>query len=93
MLTLNSKLRLPEQVVFTFVGEDAILLNTRTNQYFALDEVGARLWRLMSEGKDLLESHTAFLEEYEVEAERLEADLLELIGQLVENGLVEIAEA
>ncbi len=77
MLTLNSKLRLPEQVVFTFVGEDAILLNTRTNQYFALDDVGRRLWGLMSEGKDLRESHAALLEEYEVEPDRLEVDLLE----------------
>ncbi len=91
MLTLDSRLRLPEQVVFTFVEQDAILLNTGTNKYFALDEVGARLWGLLSQGKSLRESHAALLEEYEVEPDRLEADLLELIGQLEENGLVESA--
>ena len=93
MLTLDSKLRLPEQVVFTFVGEDAILLNTRTNKYFALDDVGARVWHLLSEGKSLRDSYGIVLSEYEVDAGPLEQDLLELVNHLMENGLVEIVDA
>ena len=93
MLTLDTVLRLPEQVVFTFVDQDAILLNTRTNKYFALDDVGASLWKLLSEGKTLRDSHQTLIDEYDVEAAQLEQDLLELIGHLRENGLVEVAEA
>ncbi len=90
MLTLDSKLLLPKQVVFTFVEQDVILLNTQTNKYFALDNVGARLWNLLSEGKSLRECNQMILEEYEVEPATLEQDLSELITQLVENGLVEV---
>ena len=93
MLTLDSKLRLPEQVVFTFVVDDAILLNTGTNKYFALDDVGARLLKLLTEGKALRECQRILLQEYDVEADQLEKDMLELIGQLLENGLVEVIEA
>ena len=92
MLTLDTRLYIPAYVVFTFADQDAVLLNTRTNYYYSLDEVGARLWSLLNEGKQLMESYQALLEEYDVEPAQLEQDLLELISGLVENGLVEIAQ-
>jgi hypothetical protein len=92
MLTLDVRLKLPAHVSFTLVEEDAILLNTQTNKYYALDEVGARLWGLLNEGKRLKEAYQILLDEYEVEPARLEKDLLELIDHLMENGLVEIAQ-
>jgi len=90
MLTLNSLLLIPANVSFSVVGEDAFLLNTQTNKYFALEKVGARLWEFLNEGKQLHESYRKLLEEYQVEAVQLEKDVLELINQLKENGLVEI---
>ena len=91
MLSLDSELHLPEHVVFTFVEQDAILLNTRTNKYFALDDVGRRFWELFKEGKSLREGCQILQDEYDVEPARLETDLLELVGQLVENGLVDVS--
>ena len=90
MLTLNSILHIPANVSFSVVGEDAFLLNTQTNKYFALEKVGARLWEFLNEGKQLQECYRKLLEEYQVEAVQLEKDVLELINQLKENGLVEI---
>jgi len=92
MLTLDAQLLIPKHVSFTLVEQDAILLNTRTNKYYALDEVGARLWGLLNEGKQLKDAYQMLLDEYEVKPARLEKDLLELIDHLVENGLVEVAE-
>ena len=40
MLTLDDNLLIPTSVSFTFVDEDAVLLNMQTNQYYLLDEVG-----------------------------------------------------
>lgn len=93
MLTLQSGLRIPSHVLFTTVENDAVLLNTLTNKYYALNEVGARVWSLLANGKTLNEAHTLLLNEYEVEAVQLEQDLLELINDLHENGLVETIEA
>ncbi|MEW5939860.1 MAG: PqqD family protein [Chloroflexota bacterium] len=90
---MNSSLRVPPHVVFTFVDGDAVLLNTRANKYFALAEVGARFWTLLKDGRNLNEAHQALLAEYDVTAEELENDLLELVGQLLESALVELVEA
>ena len=93
MLTLDAILKIPAHVSFSVVGGDAFLLNTRTNKYFALEDVGTRLWELLKEGRSLGEAYRLILGEYEVEPAQLEQDLLELSGQLLENGLVEIDPA
>jgi hypothetical protein len=66
MLTLDATMKIPAHVSFSVVGEDAILLNTRTNQYFALEEVGARLWALLEESQSLKEAYQVILREYQV---------------------------
>ena len=93
MLTLDIKLQIPSSVSYTFVDEDAILLNLHTNQYYLLDEVGAQLLKLLKDGKSLRESYQSLLEEYEVAPAQLEQDILELLENLKEQGLVEVGTA
>jgi hypothetical protein len=89
MLTLDAALRIPDYVMFNTDNEDIVLLNPRTDQYYALEEVGARLWGLLKDGKPLREIYQALLDEYEVAPIQLEQDMLELLNHLLENGLVE----
>jgi hypothetical protein len=93
MLTLDTALRIPEAVLFATVDGDAVLLNTRSNTYFSLTEVGARLWNLLSEGRSFRAAYESILDEYEVDGAQLERDLLDLVGRLRENGLVESVSA
>ncbi len=90
MLSLDAALRIPSNISFSMIGEDAFLLNTRTNKYFRLELVGTRLWDLISRGESLRNSHRIILDEYQVQPGILEKDLLQLVGQLLENGLVEL---
>jgi hypothetical protein len=92
MLTLDAVLRIPAQVSFSVVGQDAFLLNTQTNRYFALEEVGARLWELLKDGNPLRESYQVLLDEYDVAPDELEQHVMELVSSLMENGLVELDE-
>ena len=93
MLSLKTKISIPTYVISTTVEQDAVLLNTQNNQYYALDEVGARFWTLLKDGHTLAQIHEDLLNEYDVAADILEQDLLELLADLRENGLVEVVEA
>ena len=93
MLTLDTTLDIPAHVLSTTVDQDAVLLNTQTNKYYALDEVGARFWALLTENNLLRDAYKILLDEYEVSPSQLEQDLLELLTDLVENSLVETVEA
>jgi hypothetical protein len=90
MLTIETILKIPEFVSFTYVQDDAVLLNTRTNQYYRLDDVGARFWSHVENGKTIKEACCEILEEYAVEQDRLEQDILELIEEMSKHGLVEV---
>ncbi len=92
MLTLDTTLHIPAQVLYTTVEQEVVLLNTLTNKYYSLNEVGARCWNLLAEGKSLREVQRVLLGEFEVESPQLEQDLLELVENLRKNGLVEITE-
>ena len=70
------------------VGEEIVILDLAAGTYFGLDPVGARIWQLMGEGRTLAEICATMLEEYEVEREQLEVDVLRLAAELLERGLV-----
>ncbi len=90
MLTLDADLHIPAHVSFSIVGQDAFLLNTQTNRYFSLEDVGTRLWELLKDSQSLRDGYQVILGEYEIDPAQLEQDLLELVNHMLENGLVEI---
>ena len=94
MLSLESKVSVPKEVLFHEVADEdvdeMVLLDLVHGLYFSLDDVGARMFVLISEHGELKAVHQALLEEYAVDSQQLEQDLLELTGQLVANGLLQI---
>ncbi len=80
-----------EQVSCELDGETAIL-NLKNGVYYSLDPVGSRIWKLIQEPKKLEEIKDVVLQEYDVEPERCERDLRELLQNLAAEGLIEVRE-
>ena len=89
-LTLAARVAPREGVLFQQLQDEAVLLNLDSGQYFGLDPVGTRIWNLLTEGKALQEVMSTIVAEYEVDAAQCEADLLKLLGDLEEQGLVTV---
>jgi len=77
------------QVVWRELDGEAVLLDLESEVYFGLDLVGTRIWSLLEADRPLGEVHRLLLAEYEVGAEELWVDLVELVGRLVAAGLAE----
>jgi hypothetical protein len=58
--------------------------------YFGLDKVGARIWRLLAEGRSAGDILATLLAEYEVDEPRARQDLLALLNQLSKRDLIEL---
>lgn len=71
------------------LDEEAVILDPDRGVYYGLDPVGARIWSLVAEPRTLGDILAILLEEYDVDRDRCERDLLELLGRLEEVGLVE----
>lgn len=71
---------------------EAVILNLQSGVYFGLNPVGKRIWELLQTPIAVKEIYRVLLEEYEVEPERCETDLLALLQELVDRGLVELRQ-
>ena len=85
----------PDQVSSDLDG-DAVILNLNSGVYFGLNPVGARVWELLQQPRTIDEICGAVRQEFEVEPERCQRDLINLIEQmrtqgLVTEGLVDVA--
>ena len=78
------------EVLFQEVGGEAVLLNLASERYFGLDPIGTRIWNLLGTDTRLQHAHAALCADYDVDPARLETDLLTLVGQLAEAGLIKV---
>ncbi len=70
-----------------FDGE-LVLLDLAGGKYYGLDELGAKLWSGVLDGRTPAEIAAAIAPEYDVDRATLEADLLALAQELVDAGLL-----
>jgi hypothetical protein len=85
---LKLRAQLSPEALFQEIGGEAVILDLASSTYFGLDQVGARLWQLLQDDPDVAAACACLLQEYEVEAERLEKDINALLQQLAEARLV-----
>ena len=83
--------RVSDGVVFRELDGEAVLLNLDSGMYFGLDRVGTRVWQVLEQHGRLDAVVERLLEEYDVEPERLRADVAQLLATLVEKGLVVVS--
>lgn len=79
----------PEQVSCPLDDESAIL-NLKNSVYYGMNAVGTRVWNLLQKPRSVGDLRDALLEEYDVEAERCEQDLLDLLEKMRVEGLIEV---
>jgi len=90
-ISLNDLVRVSEGVVFQEVDGEGVLLNLETGIYFGLNRIGTSIWNLIEKHGSLQRVFEAMAQEYEVLPDSLEKDLLRLVGQLCQEGLVHTA--
>jgi len=91
MITLEQEVRLHPDVVDTRISDDEIaLLQLESKNYFSLNLTGARIWEFLKEGLSLREACQRLQDEFDVEAEQAESSVVELVEELLRQGLVQV---
>lgn len=87
-ISLNSRVRIQEDVLFQELQREAVLLNLKTGVYLGLNEIGTRIWQLLQEDGALSRVVEVMLQEYDVSEDKLTHDLLDLVSQMEKQGLL-----
>jgi coenzyme PQQ synthesis protein D (PqqD) len=78
-------------VIYRELSGEVVLLNLQSGVYYGLDAVGSRVWQLLMESRGTDEVCAMLLDEYDVGADTLRADVERLVGELTDRGLVIVA--
>lgn len=80
------------QVSCELSGE-AVILHIEDGVYYGLNPVGARVWQLLQEPKQVADIRSRLLDEYEVDPAQCDQDLSALLHDLSMKKLIEVRYA
>jgi Coenzyme PQQ synthesis protein D (PqqD) len=79
------------QVIAQKAKDLVVLLDLDTGEYYNLDEVGTRIWELCDGARTVSEIARCIGEEFDASGEPVEHDVMNFLGELVQDKLVRCA--
>ncbi|MGB2635253.1 MAG: PqqD family protein [Candidatus Acidiferrum sp.] len=93
MVSFSDRVVVPAHVLVRHLDGETVLLNLDTEKYFGLDATGTRMWELATHSSGIETAFATLTDEFEVEPDVLRTHFVELLTQLVENGLLKVVPA
>ena len=90
-ILFTDRIMVPEAVLISGLQEESVILNLDSERYYGLDDVGTRMFSVLTTSDSIEQAFETLLGEYDVDREILRGDLTALIDKLLEQGLVEVA--
>jgi hypothetical protein len=78
----------PESVDWRQVEDEIVALDRGTSEYLAINPTGSKLWHLLVEGATGADLERHLTNEYAIEPERAQADIVAFLKMLAERGLL-----
>ena len=89
--SISSIVSVNKETVYCSIEEEVVILDIKDGIYYGLNPVGAFVWNLIGKPKKIEEIFDAILEEFNVNEKKCKNDLMELINELLNKGLIEVS--
>ena len=80
---------IPDNLLLQSVADEKVILDPATGNYYTLDTVGARMIDLLRESGSIDTTVSAIVSEYAVSAQDAQRDLIELLANMAQHGLLQ----
>ncbi|MEM7035040.1 MAG: PqqD family peptide modification chaperone [Chloroflexota bacterium] len=91
-ISLETTVVQTEEILSTDIDDEIVLMSLTTDKYYGLDPVSTRIWQLLAEPSQLATVQANLLQEFEVDAETCQSDLLTFVQKLFDAQLIEIVD-
>ena len=88
-ICFETRLTVAPDVLISIIDDEAVLLNLKSERYFGLNRTGTTMWTALTTAESIQTAYQALASTFPVDAETLRHDVNDLIGELIEHGLVE----
>jgi hypothetical protein len=91
---LNTALSRNSDILYAPVGsEEMVMMSVTAGRYYGLNTVASRVWELLETPKTIAQLCAQICEEFEVDAQTCDAEVLKFVQDLIGNGIVHEAAA
>ncbi|MGC1416372.1 MAG: PqqD family protein [Candidatus Acidiferrum sp.] len=87
-ISCESRLRRQEQIVVQKGSNEVLLFNMDDGSYYALNEVGNRIWELCDGTHGVAQLVSVLAKEYDAPAKIIEMDVMEVLEELKGKNLI-----
>ena len=89
-ISFSDRVKIPDDILISKLQEESVILNLDSERYFGLDDVGTRILSVLTNSDSIEAAYETLVREYDVEGQVLRRDLLQLVEELVAQGLIQI---
>jgi Coenzyme PQQ synthesis protein D (PqqD) len=87
-ISFSDRVNVPDDVLISRLQEESVILNLDSERYFGLDDVGTQFLSALTTSDSIEAAYEKLRHEYDIDGEVLRQDLLALVENLVEQGLL-----
>lgn len=87
-ISFSDRVRVPDDVLISNLQEESVILNLDSERYYGLDDVGTRFLTALTDSESIEAAYEKLIGEYDIDAGVLRQDLLELVENLVKQGIL-----
>lgn len=80
-----------ENIDATDLNGEKVMMNLEKGQYFALNEVGSRIWDVIDKPTSVGEITNVLLSEYEIDADTCIEAVLDFLGKMNDAELISVS--
>ena len=89
VITLTTRVCAKPTVFGTSVDDDLILFDPESGTYYGAGAVGQKIWDLITDEREVKAVCDDLLEEFDIDRQTCEADVLEFLNTLHAKGLIQ----
>ncbi len=90
-ISLSSIAQRNEEIVEASIDGETVMMSIDSGLYYGLDNIASRIWQILENPTPVSTICQQLIEEYDVEEQQCQQDVLAFLGNLEENNIIMFA--
>ena len=92
-ITLDVNVKyIDDELIVSDLGNEVVMMNIETGDYFGINEVGVSIWKLIKEPIQVKEICSQLLEEFEISKAVCEETTLAFLNHLHDENMIKVVD-
>ena len=87
-ISFSDRVKVPDDVLISNLQGESVILNLDSERYFGLDDVGTRFLNVLTASDSIEAAYNTLVQEYNIDGAVLRHDLLALVENLIQQGIL-----